>query len=181
MNRLGRLRWALFAAVAVAVVAAAVASGRLDLPGGDDGPGVLGPGPDEDVDGYVVRKRVHLERLAAHEPDRAAAGVVSLARYVSVESVFELGSGGRVDVLYLRGRDGIPASLVVAGSREHAQDVLGAGCGCVYGFVLHRSTIGRLVVIQRDRAVRLVDVADPPTTDLRGWELSPLVPKEARS
>jgi hypothetical protein len=51
----------------------------------------------------------------------------------------------------------------------------------VFAFVLSGTTLGRLADLQASADVRLVDVPDPVVADLRGWELTPLLPKDAQS
>lgn len=54
-------------------------------------------------------------------------------------------------------------------------------CACVYAFALHDATLGDLLELQGASEVNLVDVPDPVSNDLRGWELTPILPKAARA
>lgn len=183
MSRLRRYRFVLLGAVAVALVAGAVATDRLDVPGtGGDGVevrGRLGPTPGPDSEGYIGEKRGHLRAVATEAPDREAAALVSLNAFVDVPDVADLASGGTVLILYIRQDGGDPASLLTGGSLEGAEESLEGPCGCVYAFVVERTTLGSLLAMQEDPVVRLADVPDPPVADLRGWELIPVLPKGA--
>lgn len=175
------LRWLLLGLVAVGLVAGAVLSGRMAVPGtggGGEPRGRLGPTPGPSSEGYVEEKRAFLESVASREPDRAAASLVSLRRRLGVPEIRDLTSGGTVLALYVFGEGGEPSSLLVGGDLQGAEETLGGPCGCVYAFVVQRTTLGSLLALQRDEAVRLVDVPDPPVDDLRGWELVPILPRE---
>lgn len=175
------MRWVLLGLVAIGLVAGAVLTDRVDVPGFDGDPeprGRLGPTPGPDSQGYVQSKLAHLESTATGEPDRDAAALVSLNRLLGVPEVRQLVSGGTVLALYVRQDGGEPASLLVGGDLQGAEESLGGPCGCVYAFVVQRTTLGSLLALQQDPAVRLVDVPDPPVTDLRGWELIPILPSE---
>lgn len=179
--RSGPVRWVLLGLLAVGLVAGAVLTDRLDVPGLDDGAearGRLGPTPGPDSEGYIAEKRAHLESIATSEPDRDAAAVVSLNRLLGLPELRELAAGGRVLALYVRQEGGEPSSLLTGGSLEGAEESLGGPCDCIYAFVIQRTTLGSLVALQQDPAVRLADVPDPPVPDLRGWELVPILPSE---
>lgn len=49
-------------------------------------------------------------------------------------------------------------------------------CPCVYAVAVEGATVARLAALQRLEEVRLVDVPDPLTDTLRGWELTPVFP-----
>jgi hypothetical protein len=54
---------------------------------------------------------------------------------------------------------------------------VGADCGCVFAVSVEDARMRDLEALLSDPAVRIVDVPDPPTNDLGGWELQPFVPK----
>lgn len=49
-------------------------------------------------------------------------------------------------------------------------------CRCVFAFSVEEATLGDLKQLQERPAVRVVDVPDPVTNELSGWELQPIVP-----
>lgn len=220
-----RHRFALLAAVGVALVAGAVASdraGRTDAAPGPDVVGHLGPTPGPDAEGYVAEKRAYLARAGSDEPGRAAAALVSFSRLLPATEAGELFGDARVDVVFVRlpASDpeviGAPGSLSVAvgaritevravweaevaGLEEKASEApseersrllsqaaerrarlsaLGLECPCVYAVVVSGTTLGSLAALQERDEIRLVDIARPPVADLRGWELTPLLPAD---
>jgi hypothetical protein len=54
---------------------------------------------------------------------------------------------------------------------------VGADCGCVFAISVEDARTRDLKALSSAPAVRLVDVPDPPSNDLAGWELQPFVPK----
>jgi hypothetical protein len=66
-----------------------------------------------------------------------------------------------------------------AAAKRSAVQTLRSGCACIYAFVAEHTSLARLLDLQRRPEVRLVDVPDPPVDDLSGWELTPILPKEA--
>lgn len=51
-----------------------------------------------------------------------------------------------------------------------------ADCACVFAFAVEGATLGELHALAKQPEVRLVDVPEPLTSDLGGWELGPIVP-----
>jgi hypothetical protein len=49
-------------------------------------------------------------------------------------------------------------------------------CACVFAFAIEGASLQQLRDLARRPEVRLVDVPDPVTSDLAGWELAPIVP-----
>lgn len=49
-------------------------------------------------------------------------------------------------------------------------------CSCVYAFATEHATVRRLVEVRSQPDVRLVDVPEPLTDGLGGWELTPILP-----
>lgn len=70
--------------------------------------------------------------------------------------------------------------LQAASAKRSEANQLRGECFCLYAFVVRGMTLGDLAAMQASDDVRLVDVPDPVVADLRGWELTPLVPKGAR-
>lgn len=50
-------------------------------------------------------------------------------------------------------------------------------CGCVFALAVEDAEIGDLAKLLDHPTVRIVDVPDPLTDDLKGWELQPFVPR----
>jgi hypothetical protein len=67
--------------------------------------------------------------------------------------------------------------LQQATDRQVSANAIRSGCACVFGLLVGGTNLGRLLALQHDAGVRLVDVPDPPQADLRGWELRPILPK----
>lgn len=53
-----------------------------------------------------------------------------------------------------------------------------ADCACVFAFAVEGAPIEALRQLATQPEVRLVDVPEPLTSDLGGWELGPIVPDE---
>jgi len=71
-------------------------------------------------------------------------------------------------------RDPASAPLINDRRREFAETT--ADCACIYAAVVQKTTVGRLASLQRSSLVRLVDMPDPLTDDLSGWQLTPIAP-----
>jgi hypothetical protein len=69
-----------------------------------------------------------------------------------------------------------PAGKPLIDERNRQLNGTRADCACIYGAVVERSTVVRLVYLARSRDVRLVDVPEPLTDDLSGWQLTPIFP-----
>lgn len=65
----------------------------------------------------------------------------------------------------------------VVAERKADRAKLGGGCGCVFALSVREATLSSLRELQRESSVKLVDVPDPLTNDLSGWELQPFVPR----
>ncbi|MEX2393552.1 MAG: hypothetical protein WD826_03625 [Actinomycetota bacterium] len=61
--------------------------------------------------------------------------------------------------------------------RKDALAKVKSDCACVYAFAVTDGSITELHEMQQGAEVKLVDVPDPVSNDLRGWELTPIVPK----
>lgn len=53
-----------------------------------------------------------------------------------------------------------------------------ADCACVFAFAVEGASLEELRRLAARPEVRLVDVPEPLTSDLGGWELGPIVPQE---
>jgi hypothetical protein len=53
---------------------------------------------------------------------------------------------------------------------------LRADCSCVFAVAVQGAVVSKLTDVARHPEVRLVDVPDPLTNDLEGWQLQPIVP-----
>jgi hypothetical protein len=182
--------------------------------------GRLGPTPGPNSLGHVQAKRAYLERIAAADPDRPAAGLVSFSKLVSARDAKGMADGMEVTVVFVRLPQSEPDALHVmdtlseavgAGVNELAEVVraeitsieaqlrtaqaaereelnrslderrealgsLTADCLCVYAVAVQETTLGALARLQSRAEVALVDVPEPTTDDLAGWELTPLLP-----
>jgi hypothetical protein len=67
------------------------------------------------------------------------------------------------------------AGLIQTRKQELGQ--LGADCGCVFALSVEDAQPTELRKLAERPSVRLVDVPDPPSNDLEGWELTPFVPR----
>jgi hypothetical protein len=70
-------------------------------------------------------------------------------------------------------RDSLNTSLE---ERRKAFDTLRADCACVYAVAVQETTLSALAQLQQRSEVLLVDVPEPTTDDLTGWELRPILP-----
>lgn len=118
--------------------------------------------PGSDPEALAVDTSVTTSLLARAE--RAAAKLDSQARQLETLAA---SASGDTRQRYLQ---------QVSAKRSEAGDVR-RGCRCVYAAVLSGTTLGSLDQLQSRPEVRLVDVPDPPVTDVRGFELTPLLPK----
>jgi hypothetical protein len=64
--------------------------------------------------------------------------------------------------------------LVAQRERELAE--IKADCACVFAFAVEGASLRDLRELSQRPGVKLVDVPEPVTTDLGGWELVPIVP-----
>jgi hypothetical protein len=62
-------------------------------------------------------------------------------------------------------------------ARKAALVSVGPACRCVYAMAIERSTLGALAQLGKRPEVLLVDVPNPLTDALAGWELTPILPK----
>jgi len=67
------------------------------------------------------------------------------------------------------------APVIADLTEDHAK--VSADCGCVFAISVEDARMRDLKGLLGEPAVRIVDVPDPPTNDLGGWELQPFVPK----
>jgi hypothetical protein len=65
-------------------------------------------------------------------------------------------------------------ALVAQRERELAK--INADCACVFAFAVEGASIEALSTLAKRPDVRLVDVPQPVTVDLAGWEVQPIVP-----
>ena len=70
---------------------------------------------------------------------------------------------------------------VLITERKDAYTNVTADCACVYAIAVEGAELIELRTLADQRVVRLVDVPDPITESLAGWELAPLVPATGRS
>jgi hypothetical protein len=75
-------------------------------------------------------------------------------------------------------RETISASLE---RRRQALGSLTADCACIYAIGLENSTLAELAALQGRPEVQLVDVPEPVTSSLEGWQLWPIVPAGSAS
>jgi hypothetical protein len=218
MRHSGQLRLLALLAAAIGLVSAMAISMRS----GDEMrvAGRLGPTPGPNSAGHVEAKRDYLKRIAAEEPDRAAAGLISASHLLSVSQAKTLTDGMQVTVVFVRFPGGQPDVLAVtdsleqtlaAGTREFGDVIrrevasleqqvgsaqgaeratledslnkrkqtlsqLTTDCACVYAIAVQGTTLGALARVQGSGEVLLVDVPEPVTDDLKGWELTPILP-----
>jgi len=105
-----------------------------------------------------------------------APRVVTTVQAAVAKRAVEIADTTRAEIQALQARrDPASAPLVADRRRELAQTT--PDCACVYAAVVQRTTVGRLASLQRSSLVRLVDVPDPLTDDLSGWQLTPIAPK----
>lgn len=102
--------------------------------------------------------------------ETVAAGVkqlsdVVVAEIVSIEAQLESAEGSE--------REALQRSLE---ERRASLDDLKADCPCVYAVGVENTTLGELAELQQKPDVELVDVPEPTTDDLAGWELRPILP-----
>jgi hypothetical protein len=88
----------------------------------------------------------------------------------------ELGAATQAEIRSLQARHD-PASGPLIDERERDLRQMQPDCACLYAAVVQKSTVGLLASLQRSSLVRLVDVPDPLTDDLSGWQLTPIAPK----
>lgn len=93
-------------AAAVALVAASVVSQRAD--DGIDIRGRLGPTAGPNSLGHVRAQRAYLERAADAAPGRAAAGLVSMSRFVNAGEATSLVDGMKATAVFVQFPDNPP-------------------------------------------------------------------------
>jgi hypothetical protein len=89
-------------------------------------------------------------------------------------------AAARAEIAALEARHD-PASGPLVADRERQLAGTRPDCACIYAAVIERSTVGRLASLQRSSLVRLVDVPEPLTDDLSGWQLTPIYPSLNRA
>ncbi len=109
-------------------------------------------------------------RLKTTLEEAVAAAVKQLvdvvaAEIVSIEAQLDSAQGSE--------REALSRSL---DDRRKSLDELRADCVCVYAVGVESTTLGELVRLLQRPDVRLVDVPEPTTDDLSGWELRPILP-----
>ncbi len=107
-----------FFAVAVVGVLLVVLAVWTQRSGGPPLQGSLGPTPGPDSSGYVRDKTRYVLALAAEEPSRPAAALVSLGRLLRGVDVSELAAGASVDVVFVRFPARNPEALPVTDTIE---------------------------------------------------------------
>ena len=88
----------------------------------------------------------------------------------------EIADTTKAEIQTLQGRRDPAAAPLIAERRQELARTI-PDCACVYAAVVQKSTVGRLASLQRSSLVRLVDVPEPLTDDLEGWQLTPIAPK----
>jgi len=108
-------------------------------------------------------------------PPEAPRVVTTIAAAVAKRAV-EIAGVTKAEIQALQARrDPASAPLINDRRREVAETT--PDCACIYAAVVQKTTVGRLASLQRSSQVRLVDVPEPLTDDLSGWQLTPIAPK----
>ncbi|HYZ92619.1 MAG TPA: hypothetical protein VFA34_09540 [Actinomycetota bacterium] len=219
MKRTTHLRLQALIAAAVALVAATAMT--LDAADSVKLRGTLGPTPGPDSTGHVEGKRAYLTRIAASDPGRSAAALVSFSKFVSAAEAKSFASGMEVKAVFVRFPGSDPDVFRVTNNAVEREVELGAAelgdvvraeitsieeqlrtaqgaerdslnrsleergralialrpeCACVYAIVVQETKLSDLARLQQRSEVELVDVPEPTTDDLTGWELRPILP-----
>jgi hypothetical protein len=105
-----------------------------------------------------------------------APRVQSTVQAAVAKRAVEIAATTRAEIQALQARRD-PASAPLIAERDRQIRQTTPDCACVYAAVVQNSTVGRLASLQRSSLVRLVDVPDPLTDDLSGWQLTPIAPR----
>jgi hypothetical protein len=112
--------------------------------------------------------------LPGSTPEAPRVDTTILAAVVKREADLVAAEKAEVSALQAK-RD--PASGPLIADRRAQIAATTPDCACVYAAVVQKSTVGKLAALSRSGLVRLVDVPDPLTDDLSGWQLTPILPK----
>lgn len=110
-------------------------------------------------------------KFAAGEPE--ALQVTDTLEAAVAARAEELAAVTRAEIEALEGQGGDHELLE---QRRTAFAETTPGCACVYAVAVEGVAVGRLAELGGRDEVRLVDVPDPLTDDLGGWELTPVFP-----
>jgi hypothetical protein len=120
-------------------------------------------------------------RLPQSDPDARHLMVTSLDDAVA-DAAKEVADLVRAEIVAIEAqlrdaqaseRDALTRSLE---ERRQALGGLGPDCACVYAVAAQDTTLGALATLQQRDGVLLVDVPEPVTSSLEGWELTPILP-----
>ncbi len=107
-------------------------------------------------------------------PPEAPRVVTTIEAAVAKRAV-EIAGVTRAEIQALQARHD-PAAAPLINDRRKEIAATTPDCACIYAAVVQRTTVARLASLQRSSLVRLVDVPDPLTDDLSGWQLTPIAP-----
>lgn len=100
------------------------------------------------------------------------------ARIAEVRAVWEAEVAGLEEKASAAGGEERERLLGQAAERKARLSLLGLECACLYAVAVSGTTLGSLAALQERDETRLVDITRPPVADLRGWELTPLLPAD---
>jgi hypothetical protein len=107
-------------------------------------------------------------------PPEAPRVVTTIPAAIAKRAV-EIANVTKAEIQALQARHD-PASAPLINDRRRELQEMTPDCACIYAAVVQKTTVGRLASLQRSSLVRLVDVPDPLTDDLSGWQLTPIAP-----
>lgn len=89
----------------------------------------------------------------------------------------ELRASIDAEIAELEAQEPTPELTELIATRKQELAQLGAECACVFALSVEDAQPADLQKLAEQPTTRLVDVPDPPTNDLDGWELTPFVPR----
>jgi hypothetical protein len=107
-----------------------------------------------------------------------APRVVTTVAAAVAKRAAEIAAQTEAEIASLQARND-PASAPLVADRRRELHQTTPDCACVYAAVVERTTVAKLAALQRSALVRLVDLPDPLTDDLSGWELTPIAPRSS--
>lgn len=160
--------------IGAAVISEMARSQRPDVP--DPVRGVLGP-DDPDTEAYIMRKHEALAALASKDPDQTVATLISFNALVDTTELTRSLYVGDVKAIFYE-LNGKPGAYTVDEDIEAAlAEATGvSNCRCIYGAVVSGATLKDVAGLVGKANIRLVDITEPPTSDLRLIELRPIIP-----
>jgi len=134
----------------------------------------------DEADQLMTGQHVGVVFLMFPGPTPEAPRVVTTIHAAVAKPAADIADLTRQEIAALQAKHD-PASGPLIAERRRELQATTEDCACVYAVVIEGSTVARLMTLQRSSLVRLVDVPDPLTDDLAGWQLTPIAPVKTRA